>query len=30
VSLPNWLSPGMYNVFLEDGKVTNSASIIIH
>jgi hypothetical protein len=30
VSLPNWLSPGMYNVFLEDGKVANSASIIIH
>jgi hypothetical protein len=30
VSLPNWLSPGMYNLILEDGKMTNSASIIIH
>ena len=28
VSLPDWLSPGIYNLLLVDGKMTNSATFI--
>lgn len=28
VSLPTWLSPGIYNLLLVDGKMTNSATFI--
>lgn len=30
VSLPDWISPGLYNLLLVDGKMTNSATFIVY